>query len=171
MMRRSVNIILFVCLAGFCLNLLAQAKNSKPKKLFVPPVYLGNSDYSDGPIKKTLFDSLLKQGLKSHDSLGNIYRVIGFDFSYAERNLYEDSVANLIVLTDFSSEYCPGDTISADISRSTENSESIYKRTKGGDTVYFDHIRLSVLPGNKILSANDTLPVLGKGMKFVIIKG
>jgi hypothetical protein len=174
-MMRSLYILLPLCLSLWCNRLPAQrviiaGKTDKAKKAFVPPVYLGNSDYSGGLIKKKVFDSLLRQGLKSRDSLGNTYRPIGFDFSYAERNLYEDSAANLVVLTDFSSEYCTGDTLSADISTSTENAQSIYQRTKAGDTAYFDHIKLHILPGNVIFSGRDTLPILGRGMKFVIVK-
>ena len=177
-MRRAINIFTITFLTVCCLKLFAQqiagkaaAKtNEKPRKLFIPPVYLGHSAYSGGAIRKQLFDSLLKQGLSAHDSLGNIYRVAGFDFSYAERNLYEDSVANLVVLTDFQSEYCPGDTISLDLSLATETSPSIYQRTKAGDTVYFDHIRLFAQHGNKIFPSLDTLPILGRGMKFTITK-
>ena len=74
--------------------------------------YLGRSDLNGGPISKQAFDSYLKQGLTARDSMGVAYRVDGFTFSYSERNLYEDSVGNLMILTDYLSEFCSGDTVS-----------------------------------------------------------
>ncbi|MGZ7142769.1 hypothetical protein ACXWOE_10135, partial [Streptococcus pyogenes] len=67
-------------------------------------------------------------------------RVAGFIFNYKERNIYEDSVGNIIPVTDLLMEYCPGDTLTPAISA------SIYQRTKRGDTAYFDDIRV-VWPG------------------------
>jgi hypothetical protein len=177
-MRRTINTFLLVFFILFCLKLLAQqpAKSkatkgsSTAKKIFIPPVYLGHSQMSGGPIKKKLFDSLLKQGLVAQDSLGNKYRIAGFDFSYAERSLYEDEGGNLQILTDFQSEYCKGDTLPAYLSLNTENAAGIYERTKWGDTAYFDRIRLFPLPGNKMFPIIDTLPILGRGMKFILVK-
>lgn len=117
--------------------------------------YLGRSDYSSGQIAKRTFDSLLKQGVTARDADGNTFKVASFTFSYAERNLYEDSVGKLMVLTDFFSEYCLGDTVTRVISL------NIYHRTKPGDTAYFDNIKVTLPEGNQVGT---------KGMKFVLTK-
>jgi hypothetical protein len=174
-MNRIVNILLLVLFMAVGVNLLAQkvakgkTDNKQPgkdaaggKKIFLPPVYLGHSDYKGGTIKKEKFDELLKQGLTSHDSLGNRYRVVGFQFSYAERNIYEDSLGNLQAMMDYAYEYCPGDTITSNISA------SIYDRTKPGDTIYFD--RISVVRLQKNATQPDDQAIAGRAMKFAIIK-
>lgn len=127
---------------------------------FLPDVYLGHSDFRGGDIKKTVFDSLMKQGLNSHDSLGNNYRVQSFNFTYGERTLYEDSVANLQIITDYLLEFCPGDTVSAGISA------NLYQRTKASDTIYIDKIQVARLRGNTV----DSISIMGKPMKCVIMK-
>ncbi len=147
--------------------LLAQkaAKNGKKQNATteqtVAPIpnsirsYLGGSGLYGGPISKRLFDSYLSQGLIAKDSMGNQYKVDGFTFGYAERNLYEDSVGNLMVLTDYLSEFCPGDSVSAAISN------NIYHKTKPGDTAYFENVKVA-LPDGKRVGA--------KSMKFVLTK-
>ena len=184
-MSRTINILLLIFLMAVGINLLGQQKaNSKQpvngkgakRGVLIPTVYLGNSDYKGGPIQKEQFAILLRQGLTSHDSLGNKYRVIGFDFSYAERKVYEDSIGNLMKMTDFTSEYCPGDTISHDISASGDTSLegdvilSIYDRIKPGDTVYFDHIMVVKSGRNSLLSISDTTAIAARGIKCAIVK-
>ena len=168
----------------FCLLLAgvvyAQKKGAKPKpgkasapaaytgkklpRNFLPDVYLGRSAYRVGGIRKPVFDSLMKQGLSSHDSLGNNYKVTGFDFTYAERNLYEDSVANLMYVYDYQLEYCPGDTLSAGISA------QLYTRTKPGDTVFFDKIRVVKLIPRAGSFDEDSVTIVGRPMKMAILK-
>ncbi len=125
-------------------------KDSVNKKVVTYPVLLGSSDLSGGVISKQLFDSLLHQGLRPQDPEA---RVAGFLFNYMERNIYEDSVGNIIPVTDLLMEYCPGDTLTTAIS------SSIYYRTKRGDTAYFDDIRV-VWPDGK--------EGRGKGLKFIL---
>ena len=132
------------------------------KKVILPTVYLGKSDYTGGPIKKETFDELLKQGLTSRDSMGNRYTVTGFQFSYAERNVYEDSLGNLQMLTDLAQEYCPGDTLAGDIS------EIIYGRVKAGDTLYFEQV--NVVIKNAKNSSQPQQPIMARSMKFFIVK-
>jgi hypothetical protein len=176
-MKRTVNILLLVFSSAVCLNLFAQQKG-KAKRIFKPMVYLGQSQVSGGPIKKEEFNTLLKQGLTSRDSLGDKYKIVSFDFIYGERTLYEDSVGNLKVLVDFNTSYCPGDTITYDMARTIhaeqsktgEESPGIYDRIKPGDTIYFDHIRVERLAKNSVISLSDTIPIAGKGMKFWIVK-
>lgn len=178
MMKRVFNLFLLGMSLFFCFRLMAQQTNKtktpvklgNSKKIFLPPVYLGKGNLYGGTIKKRTFDSLLKQGITARDSLGNKYKIVGFDFSYAERGLYEDSVGNDQILTDFQSQYCKGDTLDASITFSNEETKSIYERTKGGDTAYFDRIKLFPLPGNKIFPTIDTLPILGRGMRFIITR-
>lgn len=168
-MSRIVSVLLSVLLLVVCQNAGAQqrkattakasATNVTQKKLFLPQAYLGNSDYKGGAIKRDELSKLLRQGLTSRDSLGNRYKVTGFEFSYAERMLYEDSISNVMVLVDYMTEYCPGDTLTGGIS------SSIYDRIKAGDTVYFE--RISVLRDNSNTGGD---VIAGKGMKFVITK-
>lgn len=107
-------------------------KPSNPVK-----VYLGNSNYTGGLIAKKVFDSLIRQGIKARDSAGNNVPVLGFTFSYGERNLYEDANGRPVVMTDYLSEYCPGDTLSPSFQMFVFRDN----RTKHGDTVYFDKIK------------------------------
>ncbi|HXS36751.1 MAG TPA: hypothetical protein VN721_08625 [Flavipsychrobacter sp.] len=167
-MRSISNILLGVFFLFFAVTLWAQQKKTQTNKLvenpteqkgkirYKPiPVYLGHSTLSGGTVNKFVFDSLLKQGLTSMDSAGVIYTVSSFIFNYAERNLYEDSAGNLVMLTDYLLEYCPGDTLTSDIS------QTIYQRVKNGDTLYFDRV---------IVKRPDSTEASGKSMKFVITK-
>ena len=143
-----------------------QVEKSAPagKKVLLPYVYLGNSTYKSGAIQKKVFDDLLKQGLTAHDSLGNKYKVTGFEFSYGERSLYEDSLGTPMIVTDYLTEYCTGNTVTPGIAASLPD------RTKAGDSVYFDGIRVLKYLNNstETVPANET--TLGMGMKFGIIK-
>ena len=163
-MRRVISVAFAIGLLLVSFGMLAQkAKKDDGKQvagsdapvLKIVHAYLGRSDYNNGDISKRTFDSLLRQGLTARDAQGTMLKVDGFTFSYAERNLYEDSVGKLMVLTDFFSEFCPGDTVSRGVSL------NIYYKTKPGDTAYFDNIKV-LLP--------DGRPVGTKGMKFVLTK-
>ncbi len=130
----------------------------------MPDVYFGHTSISGGKLKKAVFDSLVKLGLSSRDTLGNTYKVLGFDFTYAERNLYEDSTANYIVVADYNYEYCPGDTISKGISR------SLFSRTKPGDTVFFDKIKVLKQLKDPTQFLPDSMAIIGRAIKCVIVK-
>ena len=134
------------------------------KKIMYPTVYLGHSEFKGGNIRKEEFDKLLKDGLTSKDSMGNRYKVLGFEFNYAERQLYEDSAGNLKVMTDFLFEYCPGDTITSNISA------SIYERTKPGDTVFVNKVMVVKYINKTDKTLPDTAAILAKGLKCVIVK-
>ncbi len=164
-MRTGTRILLLSGVLFGAVSLWAQTKNtkgpddkaankSKPKAYLIP-VYLGNSNVSEGNITKRMFDSLLVQGLTSHDTTGKTYKVSGFAFSYGERNLYEDSVGKLMVLTDYLTEYCFGDTLSPFLK------VNIPERSKPGDTVYIDQVGL-ISPEGK--------PADGRSMRLVITK-
>lgn len=172
-MNRTVNIFLLIATLAIGVNLMGQqatgktdskSKSATGAKLFVPRTFLGRSDMSGGTIKKEKFDELLHQGITSRDSMGNSYKVIGFQFSYGERSYYEDSLGNPIMTIDYAYEYCVGDTISPAISA------IIYDRSKAGDTIYFD--RVSVVRYDK--KTNQPLPdntaFAARPMKFAIVK-
>lgn len=175
-MKNITYILLLVCLPVLSIVAVGQqpagktdsgkpaAKTAPAVKHYLPYVYLGTSNYRGGAIKKSEFDQLLKQGLTARDTFGNNYKVIGFEFSYGEKSLYEDSVGNNIVLTDYLTEFCHGDTVTPAIS------STIYDRTKPGDSVYFDGIKVLKYIGN----TKETVPyadaTLGMGMKFWITR-
>ncbi|MCW3120650.1 MAG: hypothetical protein JWQ38_142 [Flavipsychrobacter sp.] len=181
MMNRTAG-ILFLSLMMTGLHLSGQQKVSgkqaakAPAKAFVPPVYIGESDYKGGPIQPSRFSTLLRQGLTSYDSLGNHYKIVGFDFSYAERKVYEDSVGTLMKITDFMSEHYMGNMIGADLGTDADTSSdkevilSLYQRVKPGDTVYFDHIMLNKIGSNPLFNVPDSVAIAGKGIKCIIVK-
>jgi hypothetical protein len=152
MNKRAVFILL---LSLTIITVVAQTKKKEEPKVKTTPVYLGNSNFMSGPVKERTFDSLLAQGLKSRDSVGRVCKVSHFMLTYGERNLYEDSVGNLIMLTDLLSDVNYADTLTADMLR------NITGRTKAGDTVYFDNIDL-MMPDGK--------GAVGTSMRFEIVK-
>lgn len=168
MMKRTVYILAVSFLMAFAISLFARQKSngktSKQDHILYPTVYLGNSTYMGGPIKKEEFDKLLKQGITSHDSMGYKYKVMGFDFNYAERQLYEDSAGNLKIMTDFSFEYCPGDTITHNIA------SSIYQRTKPGDTIFIDRVMVARYTSKTNKNQVDTNVIAARAMKCIITK-
>lgn len=142
-MKRSTKFFLIMSGLFLVVSAWAQsgkdAKDKKPKNTFPGfAVYLGKSDLTgvDLRVSKRVFDSLMKQGLTSRDSSGKPFQFHSFMFTYGERNLYEDSVGTLMILTDLLSEYCPGNTLTENISG------SLFQRTKKGDTAYIDDILL-----------------------------
>jgi hypothetical protein len=147
----------------------AKAGTTAVKKAIQPNIYLGQSTVNGGQIQKDKFNLLLKQGLTSKDSAGLNYKVIGFDFVYAERRLYETENADLVMLTDMSSESCHGNTLNKDMTENSENFIGIYDRVKPGDTVYFDRVKVVKCP-TPATCLPDSTAIIGKGMRFVIVK-
>lgn len=147
-MKKQARYFVFALLSAISISVWAQEKKGaeKPKatkpKIIPIPVYLGKSNIDGGTLTKQTFDSLLGQGLTSRDSIGRSYLVNGFIFTYGERNLYEDSVGKLMVVTDYLPEYCYGDSLT------TFLLNNIHNRSKSGDTVYFDNITLTSPEGN-----------------------
>lgn len=144
-MKRVFAIGCAAVLAGVLFT--ASAQNQKDKTRKRPPapppvpVYLGNSGISEGPVTKTQFDALILTGLTSRDTSGTPAKVEGFTFTYVERSIYEDSVGNLIPVTDYLTEYCAGDTLSPAIKAGLSD------RTKAGDTVIIDRIKVRLSDG------------------------
>lgn len=137
-------------------GVIAQEKKAEKPKPKPVPVYLGKSNYRDTTISERKFDELLREGLTSRDSLGNEYRVLSYLLTYGERNLYEDSVGNLMMLTDLLTHPCdsgakpPGFLL-----------QNIIERSKPGDTVYFDQVTVKAPEG---YNAN------GKSLRLVLTK-
>lgn len=142
-------------LSGVCLTafLPQEIVDPDPPKGLIT-AYLGNSTYSGGKIPKRVFDSLLVQGITARDSVDTSFQVHSFVFSYGERKLYEDSIGNLIVMTDYLTEYCTGSMLNPAIQAIMPT------RSKKGDTVYFDNI--------KVLSKNGQKQYGAKSMCFVL---
>jgi hypothetical protein len=156
-MKRKLNFVV-VLLSLVSISLWAQTKDKKTVKPAVKriPVYLGHSVITDeSKVSENAFDSLLRQGLTSRDSAGLNYKVDGFAFTYGERNLYEDSVGNLMWLTDHLVEYCYGDTLS------TFLLNNITERSKPGDTVYIDQITVR---------SPDGKGAYGQAMRLILTK-
>jgi len=131
----------------------------KRKRLLYPDTYLGKSHLNGGRISVKLADSLLKQGVWSQDSFGNKYNVVGFNFEYYERMVYEDSAANTLFLTDYAVEYCTGDTLSPNVR------QYLYDRIKVGDT--FAVVKVIVARPN---ATKNTDTFFAKGMRFYLTK-
>ncbi len=155
-LSKGILLLLLVAVGFVAQSFKDDDKQGKEKKKeYRVPVYLGNTNLSGGQISESLFDSLISIGLTSKDTLGRPHIVTSFMFTYAERNLYEDAEGNLMWLTDLRSAPSKGDTLE------TYVLENVLKRTKNGDTVYFDNIT--------VLSP-DTVGYNGKSMMFVLTK-
>jgi len=103
----------------------------KPKTIWA---YWGDNSYGDKYMTKRVFDSLIKTPLQSIDSSKKSYSVQLFDMVFAERNLYEDSVGNAIVIPDYSSYNNKGAVMN-------ENHLSyILNHAKIGDTLFVNDI-------------------------------
>lgn len=78
----------------------AETTAKKPKTIWA---YWGDNTFGDKYMTKREFDSLIKTPLQSIDSSKSTYSVLSFDMVLAERNLYEDSIGNAIIVPDYSS--------------------------------------------------------------------
>lgn len=140
-MKRIVQILILMLVAVMAPKVFADEKDqdndkAKVKKPVPVKVYIGNSNIDSGVITTRLFDSLLRQGFTSRDSNGRVFNVKSFMFTYCERNLYEDSVGNPMILTDYISEYC------FDNKLIDYQLEGILGRAKWGDTLIIEKIKL-----------------------------
>lgn len=133
----------------------APKESAKPHKVFMPQSYLGSTAYFSGTIPVDVLAGLLKQGVSSRDTAGNSYKVVGFNFSYAERRIYEDSAANPMLVVDYLSEYCPGDTLSSAVS------SYLGERLKPGDTLYYQNVSISK-------PSMENASIICKGMKITV---
>lgn len=115
--------------------------------------YLGCSATDSAFIDKDNFVQLVALPLCAKDSAMNYCKVISFDLTYAERGLYQDSTGLPIVVTDYSSVSCKGDTIPKNwIATFNERG---YK----GDTILLDNI---------LAKSPDQKTRLCRSLKFVL---
>lgn len=151
-------LILAASLAGMNL-VMAQTKKAKPAmpkaKHTSAIVYLGNSLLTGGLVSKSVFDSLVNQGLTAKDSFGVEGKVVQFRIYYKERNLYEDSVGRMYFDTELLTDFSRGNKLNSYMG------SSITSRTKKGDTAIFDDI---------VVMMPDSVTVQGHFMTFVIGK-
>lgn len=137
----------------------AQSKNTKPKSAAEKAMprfeaAIGDTgNYSGGNINREQFIDLASQGVRLKDPKGAF--IEGFTFTYGERHLYEDSIGNDKLVTDYLSEYCLGDSLSPIIKN------TLPYRTKPGDTAYYDGIYVRMPDGRSTKA---------QPMKFVIVR-
>ena len=158
-MKRTLQILVVLLLLVSAVKVWAEddKEKKKAKKPVPVAVYLGNSTIDSGLVTKSLFDSLLKQGLTSRDSNGRVFDVKSFMFTFCERNLYEDSVGNLQIMTDYLSE------ITFDSKLIDYQLNALLQRAKTGDTVIFEKIMLHAADSTKA-------GAYGKPMRLIIAK-
>lgn len=154
-LQLSVLLAGILCLSNVWADGADDKKKEEKKKPYKIPVYLGNSDIDSGFITKNLFDSLLVQGLTSKDTNGKVFIVKSFMLTFCERNIYEDSVGNLMLYTDYYPEYC------FDSKLKDYQQNALLTRTKKGDTVIFEDIKLESTDSTKYAA-------IGKPMRLII---
>lgn len=154
--RRSLLLsagIILLFTAAFAQQKTPKAKPALQQKP-VMEVALGRSgSHNGGVIPRKDFAALVREGIRIKDPQGAF--IEGFSFTYGERNLYEDSAGNDMLITEYLTEYCMGDTLTAVIR------DTVAARVKPGDTAYYDDIHIRLANGKA---------ALGKSMKFVITR-
>jgi hypothetical protein len=135
----------FITILILCTTFLAYAQKSKTtiqkssvettnKKTKTIWAYWGDNTYGDKNMTKRVFDSLIKTPLQSVDSSKKTYSVLSFDMVLTERNLYEDSIGNAIIVPDYSSYNNKGAVMN-------ENHLSyILNHSKIGDTLFINDV-------------------------------
>lgn len=115
--------------------------------------YLGCSMTDEKAVSREAFEALIDLPLCAKDTGKNHCKIQSFQITYAERGLYQDSTGLPIVVTDYSSVKCIGDTIPM------AWRTIFHQRSYKGDTIYFDKI-IAKTPDDKIR--------LCKGLKIVL---
>ncbi len=164
MNRVAIVIFLLMCnLAAFAQKTTNGAKPIA-RKLLLPQAYFASTNFSGGVVRKDTLSKMLRKGISVRDSAGNAYRVHGFEFGYAERGWFDDSAANPILVVDYLTEYCLGDTLSGGIT------SSIYDRMKPGDTLFINRVSVYKNTNRKGEAVAEDDIILSKGIKCVIAK-
>ncbi len=117
-----------------------------PKKVSFEPVTLG-ADRVSGTVTRAQFLAEMSKPLKAGAPIE------GFTFMYGERALYEDSASNQMLVTDYLTQYCYGDTLPAIIK------QTLRERCKPGDTAYYQGIKIRKPDGTE---------AAGQPLKFTI---
>ncbi len=153
-MKKTLSIALLFA-ASVALYAQNGAKDKPVKKVVVPQIVLrwGDADTAASKqMKVSDFRKLMQARVVPQESG---WRLQGFDFVYLENRVYEDSVGNPLRVTEYLSEYCPGDTLSSGVRM------LLPERVKSGDTAYISGIRL--------LDANGKIGS-GKSQRFLIVR-
>jgi len=133
----------------------ARGNGGRVEVVVAPPIaLLGGSSVSGGNLPDRVFDSLAARPLTARSTDGETLKVLGFTVTFAERGIYEDSAGNPITDIEFTTERCIGDTLSPGLR------EALLRRSKPGDTVWYDQVRVATATGATI----------AKGMKLVITR-
>lgn len=159
-MKRIAQILVLLLCGVVAVDAIADEKDKDKKKKPKPvpvAVYLANTNIDSAAIRKPLFDSLIKQGFTSRDSNGRVFEVKGFKFTFCERNLYEDSLGNPMIVTDYLSEY------SFDSKFMDYQQDALIRRAKPGDTVFIENITLRAADSTEAGAK-------GKPLKLVITR-
>jgi hypothetical protein len=125
------------------------SKPVAPARKAVPEeqVTLGSGQVS-GTISKSQYLREMTKPLKAGGTIE------GFNFMYGERAMYEDSASNTMLVTDYLTQFCFGDTLPAVIR------QTLLDRCKPGDTAYYDGIRIRRADGSE---------AKGKSLKLTIV--
>ena len=161
-----VAIVVFLLMCNLAAVAQKTTNGAKPiaRKLLLPQAYFAHTNFSGGVVKKDTLSKMLRKGIAVRDSVGNSYKVHGFEFGYAERGWFDDSAANPILVVDYLTEYCLGDTLSGGIT------SSIYDRLKPGDTLFINRVSVYRRPTNTATATTEDDVILSKGIKCVITK-
>lgn len=128
-MKKSIIGVVIIALAT---TLLVYAQEKKV--VYSGQSYMGDKQTQSGSISKQQFDALIKLPLMAKENSGKEWQVTDFSFTYAERAMYQDTLGNPFITTDYFSTNCPGGKLSDDWIK------NITERSKPGDTAYFDRI-------------------------------
>ncbi|MBK7762655.1 MAG: hypothetical protein IPI46_04695 [Bacteroidetes bacterium] len=143
--HRSLVLLSTITLSSFNLHENVQAdKNYKYK------AQLGCTEMQGDFMVKKSFDSIVAFPLCARDSNQNVLPITGFDITYAERGLYEDSTGLPIIFTDYTHAKIDGNSL-------PKKWIDIFKeRSYKGDTIFFENIKVS---GNSEQKANGCKPL------------
>lgn len=134
-----------VCLSAILLCSFNLHEQTPLDKKFKFNAQLGCNDMLGEFVAKKSFDSVIAFPLCARDSNNVIYPISGFDLTYAERGLYEDSTGLPIIFTDYTHAKIDGNTL-------PKKWIDIFKeRSYKGDTVFFENIKVV---GNADTKAN-----------------
>lgn len=131
-MTKYFLVFLGLGLLGFCA--FTPGPEQRPKLKYAWRAFFGCMVEDSSSVEKNAFDILVGKKLCAKDSAGNLLTVESFTITYAERGLYQDSTGLPIIITEYSTAECKGDTIPA------QWIADFRERSYRGDTVYFDHV-------------------------------
>ena len=97
--------------------------------------YLSGGVFDGGKLSAKLFDSLIKLPLVSMDTLNQPHDASFYNFTYVERNLYEDSLGRPEIIADYYSFDCIDGKI-PDMWK-----KSLKLRIKQGDTILINNVQ------------------------------